>query len=1015
MVDGHQRAQWSAWGERLLRERYGIEGRLTILPGEHDRNFLVREKQGQLRILKAMRPDCWSPLVDLQIRALTWVAERSPDLPVPVVLATGDGDPTTTATDPDGESRIVWSISHLPGALYCDARPKSAALAQALGALLGRLDHTLAEFDHPALDRNLKWDLRRAAWIRPHLTVLADADAEMVTSILDRFETMVRPRLEQLAATAIHNDANDHNVLVDVGDPVAPAVTGLIDFGDMIRAPAICELAVAGAYVVLHGDRPLDALAALARGYDAVRPLTDEEVALLYPLLLTRLAVSVTNAAVTKRQKPDDPYVTVTEAPAWTFLRRYQRTHPDWVRALLNRALGRPIVDGGATTIAQIKRARPTYAPVLALDPDLDLDLVRRLDLSVEGADAPQDPFQLTNEPVSSSEVTIGRYLEPRLVYNAPAFALGPHPTSDRRTVHIGIDVFAPAGTEVRAPTDAVVCAVAYNEAPGDYGGVVVLAHRTPTERRFYSLYGHLAREVTERLHVGRTLRAGETFARLGAEAENGGWPPHLHLQLGLAPLGPDFDWPGVVDPDEIDVAKAVFPNPAALLNLDDERATTPIPTVDDLTRRRQAHFGDNLSTSYTVPVVAVRGWRHYLFDPLGRTYLDAYNNVPHVGHAHPRITAAAARQLRLLNTNTRYLHPARLEYAEALTSLFPPHLDTCYLLNSASEANELALRLVRAHTGSKDVITVDAGYHGHTASAIDISAYKFNGPGGHGPPDWVHVVPVADPYRGPHRGRTRETGLAYARDVEVTVARLADEGRKPGAFICEPFPSVGGQIVPPDGYLAAAYAAVRRGGGLCIADEVQTGLGRLGGYRWAFEQQEASPDIVVLGKPLGNGYPLAAVVTTRAIASSFANGMEFFSTFGGSTLACVVGREVLRIIEDEALPASAEAVGAHLLAGLRALETRHRIIGDVRGLGLFIGVDLVRDRERRTPATEAAKYVVDRLRARRVLIGRDGPDANVLKIRPPLTFGRSNADHLLEALDEVLSEAPLARMVDHP
>ena len=1000
--------RWTAWATELVHQLYGSDGLLSPLPGELDLNFIVRVNGTPQQILKVMRPDCWTPLVDMQIKALAHINAKAPEPALARVLTTTTGEPFATCTDPDGESRLVWSTSYLPGTLYCRAQPRPIALLNALGRLLAHVANGLADFEHPALDRNLKWDLRRANWIDPHLDDIAETDDRRhIERIMRDYRGSVSSALAQLPSTAIHNDANDHNVLVDVGDPAAPKLTGLIDFGDMVRAPVVCDLAIAGAYAVLERDRPFDALCALVKGYHAVRPLTEAEIALVYPLVLTRLAVSVTNAAITKKLKPDDPYVTVTEAPAWAFLRRTRRVHADWIEGLLRTALSLGVVEEADVTIDEITSASGTYAPILPVE----LANARILDLGVDGQDAPQDPFQLTNAPLAPGEVALGRYREPRLVYNAPEFALGPHRISDHRTVHIGVDVFADAGTEVRAPTDASVCSVAYNPAAGDYGGVVVLGHRTKSGHRFYSLYGHLAKEVVERLRPGQTLNAGEAFARLGAEEENGGWPPHLHLQLSLRPFAPAHDWPGVVDPDELETGEAMFPNPAALLNLTDDVTLTPLPTIESLVERRQNHLGAVLRTSYTNPVLVVRGWRHYLFDALGRTYLDAYNNVPHVGHSHPRLSAAVSRQIRMLNTNTRYLHPARAAYVEALAALLPASLDTCFLLSSASEANELALRLARAHTGAKQVITVDAGYHGHTISAIDISAYKFNGPGGEGPPPWVHVVPVADPYRGPHRGLSTQTGRAYAHDVAAAVARIHAAGDELSAFICEPFPSVGGQIVPPDGYLAAVYDIVRKANGVCIADEVQTGLGRLGQHFWGFEQQGAVPDIVVLGKPLGNGYPLAAVVTTKAIAASFDNGMEFFSTFGGSTLACVVGLEVLKIIQDEDLTGHVERTGGHLLDRLRGLMPQHPIIGDVRGMGFFIGVDLVRDRDTRTPATDAARYVVDRLRDQRILIGRDGPDANVLKIRPPLTFGSADVDLLVDTLDAVLQEAPVSRM----
>jgi 4-aminobutyrate aminotransferase-like enzyme len=382
---------------------------------------------------------------------------------------------------------------------------------------------------------------------------------------------------------------------------------------------------------------------------------------------------------------------------------------------------------------------------------------------------------------------------------------------------------------------------------------------------------------------------------------------------------------------------------------------------------------------------------------------------VPHVGHSHPRLRRAIDAQLRWLNTNTRYLQPIYGEYTEALCARLPAPLSVCFLLSSGSEANELALRLARAHTGVRETIVLQSGYHGHTVAAIEISDYKFSGPGGEGCPDWVKVVPNPDPFRGSCPDHEGGQGAGFAEHVRRAVDALGRDGRRPGCFIAETFPSVGGQIVPPAGYLQRAYQHVRDAGGVCIADEVQTGLGRLGEYFWGFEQQQVVPDIVVLGKPLGNGYPLAAVITTPEIAASFDTGMEFFATFGGASVACAAGLEVLRIVDEERLAANAADVGRYLVAGLRALAEQHSLLADVRGVGLFVGVEIAD--ERRQPLACAANYLVNRLRDRRVLIGSDGPDHNVLKIRPPLTFSRADADHLLAVLAETLHEAPLALM----
>jgi len=427
----------------------------------------------------------------------------------------------------------------------------------------------------------------------------------------------------------------------------------------------------------------------------------------------------------------------------------------------------------------------------------------------------------------------------------------------------------------------------------------------------------------------------------------------------------------------------------------------------DELLAARRRVIGRNVSIGYRRPLHIVGGSMQYLFDADGRRYLDAYNNVPHVGHCHPRVVDAAERQMRLLNTNTRYLHEHLERYAERVTATLPEPLSVCYFVNSGSEANELALRLARAYTRQRDLIVLEAAYHGNTTTLIDISPYKFNGPGGEGQPPWVQVVPLPDVYRGGDRARRQaddpRTGIAYADAVSAAIDRVRAGGSGLCGFIAESCPSVGGQIMLPPAYLATVYEHVRKAGGVCIADEVQTAYGRIGSSFYAFEDQKVVPDIVVLGKPIGNGHPIGAVVTTREIAESFDNGMEFFSTFGGNTVSCAVGLAVLDVVEEEKLQAHASRVGAHLLERLRPLVERAPLVGDVRGSGLFIGVELVRDRETLEPATPEASDVVNRLREEGILIGTDGPHHNVLKIRPPMRFTIEDADVLASSLDLAL------------
>jgi 4-aminobutyrate aminotransferase-like enzyme len=434
---------------------------------------------------------------------------------------------------------------------------------------------------------------------------------------------------------------------------------------------------------------------------------------------------------------------------------------------------------------------------------------------------------------------------------------------------------------------------------------------------------------------------------------------------------------------------------------------TQPLPTLEKSLSARQKYFSSNLSLSYDRPLKIVRGWMQYLYDDTGRAFLDVYNNVPLVGHSHPRVVRAVQEQIALLNTNTRYLHDNILQYAERLIALLPSPLRVCFFVNSGSEANELALRLARTHTGREDIIVLEHAYHGHTSTLIDISPYKFNGPGGKGQKPWVHVAPIPDDYRGIHRRGESELGRKYAAPITEILQKLKKEGRGAAAFIAETLPSVAGQIVFPPGYLKEVYKHVRAAGAVCIADEVQVGFGRLGTHFWGFETQAAVPDIVVLGKPIGNGFPLAAVVTTVEIAASFANGMEFFSTFGGNPVACAAGLAVLDVLEADHLQQNALNVGANWLEDLRALQLKYPLIGDVRGMGLFLGIDLVTDRAARTPATAQSHYVVNRLRDLGILAGTDGPHHNVIKLRPPLIFSAADATFFTSTFSSILSEAP--------
>ena len=421
-----------------------------------------------------------------------------------------------------------------------------------------------------------------------------------------------------------------------------------------------------------------------------------------------------------------------------------------------------------------------------------------------------------------------------------------------------------------------------------------------------------------------------------------------------------------------------------------------------ELQEARSELIGPSLSLSYDKPLHIVRGRGAFLYAADGQPYLDLVNNVCHVGHCHPRVVEAIASQAAVLNTNSRYLHENITAYAQRLCDTLPDGLEVCYFVNSGSEANELALRLARAATGSRDVLVIDGAYHGHSSSCIEMSPYKFKGPGGGPPASWVHVVPMPDVYRG--ELRDEDAGPGYALEVGRVIGEACAAGGSIAAFFAETMLSCGGQIPLPEGYLPAAFEHVRRAGGVCVADEVQVGFGRVGDAFWGFELSGVLPDIVVMGKPIGNGHPLGAVVTTRAIAEAFDNGMEFFSTFGGNPVSCACGLAVLDVIEEERLQERAKVLGQRFKTGLESLRERHKIIGDVRGRGLFLGMELVRDRESLEPADREASALVNAMKERGVLLSTDGPLHNVIKIKPPMVLDEADIDMTLRLLDEVLS-----------
>ncbi len=1016
MATQHRPPRFHAYAAALLAETmYGLKAEPRPLPSERDQNFLLTTLLRESFVLKLSQSGEDLALLRCQNEVLERLHAARTMFRFPRLRHAQSGGDLVIAQAEDGSEHWARLVEYLPGQPLATVKPHSPELLHQVGALFGTLDRELQDFHHAAAARELQWDLRTAPQvIARHLDEHHDPSRRArVESILALLEAS-QPILAGLRQSVIHNDGNDYNLIVEAPSPAnpfqPPRLVGLIDFGDLLYSWTAAEVAVAATYCMLGKADPLAAAAHVVAGYHQEFPLLETELEAIFPLILGRLGLSVTLAAVQRKAQPTNQYLSISEAPAWALVDQLEAVHPNHAHYRFRAACGLEPVPLSVSLTAWLRAHGQSAARIL---PDIDLAKARVLDFSVQSLEF-GDVAGVADAGVWSDAIFgllaaegrtagLGRYDEARPWYTAPAFQSPSDGPPDWRTIHLGVDLFAEAGTSVAAPFDGVVHSFRNNAGPLDYGPTIILRHDVSTEVTFCTLYGHLSLESLAGLKEGAAVSAGDRFASLGDLAVNGGWAPHLHFQIVADLLGRAGEFPGVARPSERELFLSISPDPNLILQLPQ---LAPAPRSPDLLPERHTRIGPSLSVAYKKPLTIVRGWMQYLYNENGQPYLDAVNNVAHVGHCHPHVVDALARQASVLNTNTRYLHPNILRYAERLTATLPDNLAVCYFVCSGSEANELALRLARAHTGARDVIVIDGAYHGNTSALIELSPYKFDGKGGDGRPEHVQVVPLPDPYRGLYRGSDENMGKRYADEVHNAVDRIHARGERVAAFFAEPLPGCGGQIVLPDGYLAQAFAHVRAAGGVCITDEVQTGLGRVGTHFWAFETQGVVPDIVTVGKPIGNGHPLGAVITTPEIAASFANGMEYFNTFGGNPVSCAVGLAVLDVIEEEGLQENALQVGRHLLQRLSELPGRHAIVGDVRGRGLYIGVELALDRELRTPAGDCASYVANRMRERGILISTDGPDHNVLKIKPPLVFTKNDAELLVDTLDQVLQES---------
>jgi 4-aminobutyrate aminotransferase-like enzyme/Ser/Thr protein kinase RdoA (MazF antagonist) len=946
---------------RIAADRFGLRGVLVELGSQQDRNFRI-DTGTERFVLKLANPVFSADELHAQNAAL--VALAGSGVRIPEVIPALDGS-DLVAVELRGQTLHTRVLRYLDGEPLTGVADPTSEQLRVLGSLAGRMAAGLAGLEHPGLDRMTQWDARIAGEVVDLLLdhVESPAKRRVVREAADDALARLAPVRAALRRQAVHGDVTDDNIVLGT---VADPAPGVIDFGDVATGWLVGELAATVASALHHvPSSPLAVLDTIAAFADE-SPLDAADLAALWPLVVLRGAVLVVSGEQQVAVDGDNDYADENRAHEWLAFDLARRLDADELETLI--------------------RWRLSGASATAVDPDARA--ARRL-VSLESAAANLADLSVTSHALDEG-VWLDEGVEQRLLTGIAAAGghaltrFGEHRmtraaidrTAPSATLALAVTLEAPAGTEVLAPFSGTL----------EPAGASLLLRGEHVDLWLDGL--DRAAGATVGSASGGAVAAGEvlgtaTTLTVQLSRLRGHRPPAF-----VTPAAPPALW------------RAISPDPSALFGLD-----LAAPDVDPgaALARRESTFAPVQEHYFEHPPLIERGWRHHLVDSRGQSYIDMVNNVTAVGHAHPRLVNAVRDQWALLNTNSRFHYEELARFTERLAAVAPEGLDTVFLVNSGSEAVDLALRLAQTHTGERTILAVTEAYHGWTVGADAVSSSIGDNPRALATrPDWVKLVASPHAFRGRYRGA--DSAPSYLADLDADLAELDATGIRPAGFIAEPVFGNAGGVMLPDGYLRGVYERIRARGGVCIADEVQVGYGRLGRYFWGSEQQGVVPDIITVAKAMGNGHPLGAVITTRAIADSFAAEGSFFSSAGGSPVSARVGLTVLDIMRDERLMENATEVGEHLAARLRELGERHPMVGAVHGLGLYLGVELIRDHGTLEPATAEAALICDRMLAEGCVVQPTGDHKNVLKIKPPLCLTAESADRFADALDLVLA-----------
>lgn len=945
----------------VAAELYNLVGGIKELGSQQDRNFRFDTTSGRY-LLKFANPDfSWAEL-EAQNIAMAQLAAYG--IAAPTAIASVFGNALETVGDESPTH--VRLTNFVEGEPLTDTGYLAADIIAELGRLCAQTTVALAPLTHEGLDRVLQWDLRRADSV---VTALAEyvsdreARSRLIAAVDDAWQR-INDVAELLRVQPIHGDLTDDNVVCGVGADGRLHPFGVIDLGDVSNSWLVAEIAITCSSILHHNPTdPLSIIPAII-AFNEIVPLSDAEVAAIWPMIITRGAVLAVSGEHQVATDPTNEYAAKNLPHEWVVFDVANSLPCAVATQAIRDALG---LESTAITVDTNAKIKPMLGKLT--------DNVAVVDFSTTSP-ALNDGEWLTSgieaaiftKAKGRTGFALARYGEDRLTRSAANSNLPPA----NHALHV--EIATPAATKVVAPVKCQVVATTKTS---------VTLRSTEFDVRIDG--------IKPAVKVNDRLPSGKEVGTVGRGNGN-----RVRIQLCTEV---EIEPPSFVEPRMSTAWRHICPDPTFLLGIDVE---SPEDVNLELLHQRRDALASVVHHYYERPPQIERGWKSHLIDTHARSYLDMCNNVSSVGHSHPRIAAAAEKQWRLLNTNSRFHYSAIAEYAQRLAALAPDPLDTVMLVNSGTEAVDLAIRTAQMYTGHQVFISHAESYHGWSMAADAVSASTADNPAALTTrPDWVKFLNAPNWYRGVHRGF--DSGPEYVADAAAVIGEWSHHGGIAG-FICEPIFGNGGGIILPDGYLAGIYELVRSYGGLCIADEVQVGAGRLGHYFWGIQQQDVVPDIITIAKPFGNGQPIGAMITRREIAERLAEQGNVFSSAGGSPVSCRIGIEILDIFIDEQLPQNAAEVGDYLRQSLTELATKHDIIGAVHGMGLYLGLEFVRDRTTLEPAAEEAQAICNRLLDLGIIEQTTGDRFNVLKIKPPICLTKESADFFVDTLDYVLT-----------